>query len=238
MPRTPVLCLPFAGASAAAFRRCQEAPARHLRVVPVELPGHAERFAEPLCTSVGEAVEGLCPYVLGLLDGERRVALFGHSLGAVLAFELALRLAGDGEHEVIGLFVSGSPGPWTRRERRATGLSDDKFLERVEELAGFRHPALEDEELRELLLPALRADVEMHEAYLAVPGLVLDAPITSLRGRDDRLVNADEAREWSAATSRAFHSAELPGGHMYVADRPAELVRTMDECLVPLAPGR
>src|SRR5918999_550347 len=161
----PVLCFPFAGAGAAAFRRCQEFSARRVRVVPIELPGRATRFAEPPYTDVSEAADGLHPEILELLDGEPEVALFGHSLGAVLAFEMALRL--EASVAVRGVFVSGSPGPYTRRARQASGLSDGEFLDRVKELAGHSHPALDDPELRELLLPVLRADVEMHEAYIA-----------------------------------------------------------------------
>lgn len=233
MDLLPVLCFPFAGAGASAFRRSQEYSARRVRIVPVELPGRAQRFAEPPYTQVSAAVDGLLPEVRHLLDDAREVALFGHSLGAVLAFDMALRLEDEGRFAVRGVFVSGSPGPWTRRTRRATGLSDDEFLDRVKELAGHEHPALEDPELREMLLPALRADVEMHEDYLAEPGVRLSAPVFSIRGADDELVSADEAAQWAEATTGAFRTVELPGNHMYVADDPLALVRLVDD-LLPL----
>jgi len=225
----PVLCFPFAGAGAAAFRRCQEFSARRVRIIPIELPGRATRFAQPPYTTVSEAVDGLYPEIAELLAGEPEVAMFGHSLGAVLAFEMALKL--EPSFAVRGVFVSGSPGPWTRRARRASGLSDDEFLERVAELAGHSHPALEDPELREMLLPVLRADVEMHEAYLGTPGVRLDAPLFSIRGADDDLVSAAEAAEWADATTGAFRAVEVPGDHMYVADDPLALVRLVDDLL-------
>lgn len=228
MVEIPVLCLPFAGAGASAFRRAQEFPSDTVRICPLQLPGREERFDEPPFTDTGGAVADLLPVALDLVAGSPAVAVFGHSLGAVLAFELAHQLRQLPRPELVRVFVSGSPGPWTRREPRATGLSDEDFLRQVRGFAGYSHPALEHPELREMLLPTLRADVEMHENYLAPPGLLLDVPITSIRGSEDELVSAEQAAEWNAATSAGCQLREVPGNHMYLVDSPAELVRLMD----------
>jgi len=236
-----VLCFPFAGAGASAFRRCQEFPSDVLRICPVQLPGREERFDEQPYTDVVHAVADLLPEVLDLIDGSSRVALFGHSLGAVLGYEMAHQLTAEYGADgltVARLFVSGSPGPWTRRERRATGLSDEEFLERVREFAGYTHPALEHPELREMLLPTLRADVAMHENYVAPSAKPLDAPITSIRGNHDELVSASQAAEWATATSRGWQTVELPGNHMYLIDSPVELVRLMAGVLAEVPAGR
>lgn len=227
----PVLCFPFAGAGASAFRRCQEYPTDVLQISPVQLPGREERFDEPPYTDVTEAADDLLIDVLDLVDGRPRVALFGHSLGAVLAYEVAHRLTGLDGPTVAQLFVSGSPGPWTRRERRATGLSDDAFVERVREFAGYTHPALEHPELRDMLLPTLRADVAMHENYVAPSAAPLAAPITSIRGAADELVSAGQSAEWAAASRVRWRQVELPGNHMYLIDSPAELVALMADVL-------
>lgn len=227
MSEIAVLCLPFAGAGASAFRRAQEFVSDTVRICPLQLPGREERFGEPPYTDAAEAVDDLLPVALDLAAGSPAVAVFGHSLGAVLAFELAHRLRQLPRPELVRVFVSGSPGPWTRREPRATGLSDEDFLQQVKGFAGYSHPALEHPELREMLLPTLRADVELHENYQAVPGRVLDVPITSIRGSEDELVSAEQAAEWTAATSTECRLRELPGNHMYLVDSPADLVRLM-----------
>jgi surfactin synthase thioesterase subunit len=162
---------------------------------------------------------------------ESEVAIFGHSLGAVLAFELARRLEKSAELSVRHLFVSGSPGPWSRREDRASGMSDTAFLARVREFAGYDHPALVDEELRELILPTLRADVEMHETYRAVDGARVSAPVTALLGVDDSLVSTEEAGDWARATTSAFHLSHLPGGHMYLTEQPAAVLQLIADTL-------
>jgi len=224
----PVLCFPFAGAGAGAFRRAQEYPSGTIRICPLQLPGREERFGEPAYTDAGAAVDDLLPIALDLVDGSPAVAVFGHSLGAVLAYELAHRLAQRPRPRLVRVFVSGSPGPWTRRKPRATGMSDEDFLRQVRGFAGYTHPALEHPELRELLLPTLRADVQMHENYAAAPGRLLDVPITSIRGAADELVSAEQAAEWQGATTAGCRLREVPGNHMYLVDSPAELVRLLD----------
>ncbi|MEW1647875.1 MULTISPECIES: alpha/beta fold hydrolase [unclassified Streptomyces] len=234
----PVLCFPFAGAGASAFRRCQEYGSDTVLITPVQLPGREERFGEPLYTDVVSAVDDLLPTVLDQVAGSPAVALFGHSLGAVMAYEMTHRISALGGPEVVKLFVSGSPGPWTQRESRATGLTDEAFLRQVREFAGYTHPALEHPDLRELLLPPLRADVEMHENYRAPSEVPLDIPVVSVRGESDELVDRAQAAEWDAATTAGCRQVELPGGHMYLVDSPAGLVRLLDEELAAQGVGR
>lgn len=236
MAEIPVLCFPFAGAGASAFRRAQEYGSDVVRICPLQLPGREERFDEPPYTDAVAAVDDLVPAALDLVAGSPVVAVFGHSLGAVLAYELAHRLRQLPRPELVRVFVSGSPGPWTRREPRATGMSDEDFLKQVRGFAGYSHPALEHPELREMLLPTLRADVEMHENYLAPPGRLLDVPITSIRGAGDELVSRDQAAEWQAATTASCELREVPGNHMYLVDSPADLVRLMADELASVVP--
>ena len=225
----PVLCFPYAGAGASTYRRLQEQPSDAVRICPVQLPGREERYGDPLPRTVMEAVDELMPDLLDLAGDGGRVALFGHSLGAVLAYEAAYRLRETDGPAVVRLFVSGSPGPWTRRANRATGLSDAEFVDRVNELAGYTHPALAHPDLRAMLLPILRADVAMHEEYRPPAEARLDVPVTSIRGADDDLVSADEAAQWTDATSVGCRLVEVPGGHMYLVDSPAALVRVLEE---------
>ncbi|MFB6987700.1 thioesterase II family protein [Streptomyces sp. NPDC056230] len=234
----PVLCFPFAGAGASAFRRCQEYGSDTVLITPVQLPGREERFGEEPYTDVVAAVDDLLPSVLDQVAGSPAVALFGHSLGAVLAYEMAHRISALGRPEVVKLFVSGSPGPWTQRETRATGLSDEEFLRQVRDFAGYSHPALEHPDLREMLLPPLRADVEMHENYRAPSDKPLTVPVVSVRGASDELVSREEAAEWETSTTADCRQVELPGGHMYLVDSPADLVRLLDAELATPGEGR
>ncbi|QMU77050.1 thioesterase [Streptacidiphilus sp. PB12-B1b] len=236
---TALVCLPFAGAGATFFRKWRRLTPPELTLVPVQLPGREEKFYEPPYTDVGKAMDEVCPAVLPLLDGVGRVALFGHSLGAELAYELAWRLTDSGT-DVARLFVSGAPGPRDRNVDRVSQLDDAGFLEGLRRVAGYRHPAMDHPEMLQVMMPFLRADSEMHENYESAHVERLAVPITSLRGRDDELVSADEAGEWAGETSAGFRSRELDGGHMYLTEESSAvaLLRTVADELADRPAGQ
>ncbi|MFF3531067.1 thioesterase II family protein [Streptomyces rubiginosohelvolus] len=228
---TVLICLPFAGAGPSFFTPWQKLAPEGLRILPVSLPGREKRFPEPAYDAAAPAVDDAYAQVtaaLGGADGDEGgspVVLFGHSMGAVLAYELAHRIErAGGPVRLAALVVSGAPGPWTPRADRADGLPDEEFAARVRAFAGYDHPALADPEMRELLLPALRADVRLHEMYVPSTDSPLSAPVISVRGREDTLVGATEAAEWGRATTAKLTVAEPAGGHMYLAERPGELL--------------
>ncbi|MDX3231799.1 thioesterase II family protein [Streptomyces sp. ME19-01-6] len=225
---TKLICLPYAGAGASFYRPWSALAGDALEIVALQLPGRERLIDEEPHRDAHQAVDGLLVQLrerLGESGDGGRVALFGHSLGAVLAYELAHRLVDEPGVELVHLFVSGSPEPARGREQRATDLSDEDFLARVGEFAGYHHPALDDPEMREMILPALRADVEMHENYVPSTDLPLDAPLTVVRGEDDDLVGYDDAESWSKVAGRDFEYIEVPGGHMYLTDAAPALVR-------------
>lgn len=224
---TALLCVPFAGAGASFFHPWRALAAGRWRVVPVELPGRERRLLEEPYRNVVEAAKNEVYTIAAALGEGTRTIVFGHSLGAVLAYEL-VHLLGERGVPVERLIVSGSPGPWTQRERRAAGLPDEEFLARVEEFAGFRHEALEHPEMRDLILPALQADCEMHEAYVPSRNDPVPVPICSLRGESDGLVSAEEARQWRDATTSTFDYVEFPGDHMYLVDLGREVLDAVE----------
>ncbi|MEU5690768.1 alpha/beta fold hydrolase [Actinosynnema sp. NPDC020468] len=218
--------MPFAGAGGSFFREWDHL-SDDVEVLPVSLPGRERRIDQAPYRNVQRAVNGLLPDLLAEVDRDRPVAVFGHSLGAVLAFEIVRRLVDYTDLPVSRLLVSGSPGPTTRREVRATGLPDDEFLRQVGRFAGFTDEAMTFDGVRDMVLPTLRADVEMHENYRPSSRDPLPVPITSLRGRSDELVDTGQAREWERETTAGFTLVEPEGGHMYLVDRPEDVVRAV-----------
>lgn len=237
MERISLVTLPYAGAGAGFFRSW-DAHTSALDVVPVQLPGREEQFVEPPLRDVNKAVDAALPVLVQLIDTGSKVAVFGHSLGAVLAYELTQRLVAEDRVEVVRLIVSGSAAPWVRRDERATGLPDDEFLAQVRKFAGYDHPALDNPEMRELLLPTLRADVEMHEAYVSGPDRpLLPCPVTAVRARQDELVTAAAVSEWADTTTGGFRQLEPEGGHMYLCDDTVATVRLLEAELATAEPA-
>jgi surfactin synthase thioesterase subunit len=235
---TRLVCLPFGGSGVSFFRPWSEFAGKRLDILPLRLPGRELLIDVEPHRDLHQATDGLLADLLEELGGPARVVLFGHSVGAVLAYELAHRLRAVPGIDLVRVFASGSPEPGTQRTLRATGLADDdEFLLRVRQISGYSHEAMDVPEIRELLLPALRADVEMHENYLPSTLLPLDVPITALRGTDDELVPAEQAAAWAGVTTEDFELIEFPGGHMYLIDSGQALVRLIDSTIHAPDPG-
>ncbi|MEU6925626.1 MULTISPECIES: alpha/beta fold hydrolase [unclassified Streptomyces] len=219
-----LICLPYAGSGAGFYRPWNALRSHGIQVVPLQLPGREELFLDEPYEDVAEAAKALAPKVVDLVGRQAPFGLFGHSLGAVLAYELAREVELLGGTRLSHLFVSGSPGPWDGRAERATGMDDDEFVRRIGEFAGYRHEAFDDPDLRELLLPLLRTDVAMHENYKPASDEPLSVPVTSLRGADDVLVSREQAHGWNASTTGRFTYREVPGSHMYLVDSPQSVL--------------
>jgi surfactin synthase thioesterase subunit len=223
---TALVCLGFAGAGASFFRPWHDLAPAGLRIVAPQLPGREWLVDEEPPTDVAAAVEALLPEVLAATAGHR-VALFGQCFGAVVAFELAQRLSTMDKVELVHLFASGSQSPWGRGPSWAGGVDDDELIRRVQGDIGYAHDALAVPELRELILPALRADMTSHGNYRAGRTRSLTIPVTALRGRRDPVVSATEAADWACATTGPFALQEFDGAHMYLVDQAYELLRAI-----------
>lgn len=229
-----VFCFPFAGAGASIYRPWVQMLADDSIVVPVQLPGREQLFAEPPFQDVHQAISQLAPQLMPAVAETSEIVIFGHSLGAILAYEFARTLPAD---KPAVLIVSGSPAPSRSRAQRATGLDDAQFLARVRDFAGYSHPALEDPDMRELLLPTLRADVQMHETYRPVSTELLDMPIIAIRGNRDELVSRDDMTAWGDVTQSSFEYIEQDGGHMYLTESPESLMGAIRRACAQISAG-
>jgi surfactin synthase thioesterase subunit len=211
-----VLCFPFAGAGAGFFRPWADYNTEWATFVPVQLPGREERLFEDLCVSMAKVVDECVAQILPAVRNGR-FALFGHSFGAIAAYETARYLVQNTDCRPAHLVVSGAAAPFVQRHTLGlSGLPDDEFITRLTSLVGYDHEALHDPELRELLLPALRCDLAITDEYVASDTAPLPMPVSGLRGANDTLVSAAEIALWALATSKEFRYIEMAGDHMYL----------------------
>ncbi|MCI4188442.1 alpha/beta fold hydrolase [Dickeya dianthicola] len=225
-----VICIPFAGAGASSFREFSKFSDK-VEFIPIQLPGREKKFLEPLSINLHEVVDSLVQECILKLDTSKPTIIFGHSLGAILAYEITRHLVLHNV-DITSLVVSGSPGPWDLRTRKATGLSDDEFIKKVQEFADFRHASMSDPTILELVLPILKADVQMHEEY--EPGYLspIAVSIKAIRGNEDLLVSDYDLTTWSKASTLPIESIVFRGGHMYIYEQVKEIVSLLEDLAV------
>ena len=223
--RLSLICFPYAGGSASSFRNWPLLFDGRINICCVELPGRAGRFGEPAESSCSELVRRLAAGARRWPQGP--FVFFGHSMGALVAFELAREFRRRGATLPTALLVSSLRAPHLPETSFVAGLPDDGFLAELADLSGGQAAAWADPDLRALLLPTLRADVRLCEDYRYLPEDPLPLPIAAFRGHLDGYVSEDEVRAWSQHTSGGFNYQELPGDHMYVHSVERDLVASV-----------
>ncbi|MFF8973061.1 thioesterase II family protein [Streptomyces sp. NPDC014995] len=234
--RIRLVCFPQAGGGTLAYRPWMPELAPDVEVLPVVLPGRDSRYGEPPISDLAQlaraAAEGLRPV---LFDQEHDVpyAFFGHSLGAVLAYETA-RILSDKHHPPALLIVSGSAPP----HRAATAvrpchtLPDEEFLTEVVRLGGIADAALDEPELVRMMFPVLRADFTAAETYVHATAAPLDCPLVVYVGDTDAGVRRAQLTEWDRATNvRPVRHRVFEGDHFYLDDARRPLLRALRDDL-------
>ncbi len=218
-----LFCLPYAGGSASLFVRWRVPLSPLVEVCPVELPGRGGRLFEQPFTRMQPLVEALAEATLPLLD--RPYSLFGHSNGALIAFELARHLRRSGAAQPCLLIVSASRAP--HFPSHTPGLHDlprAEFLEGVRRLNGAAQEVFDNSELMDLLIPVLRADLAVNETYEYRIQDPLDCPIIVYAGNQDDTVTPDEFTGWRACTRAGFRLQWFQADHFSLLRQPQRVI--------------
>ncbi|MDM5177605.1 thioesterase domain-containing protein [Massilia sp. DJPM01] len=220
--RMRLVCLPHAGGGVAVFHPWKKDLPADIEMCPVQLPGRDSRYHEPLRTDALVMVEEIAEQLVRAPRAESLV-IYGHSMGATLAYELARALGARALAPDL-VIVSGRPAP---QRQSGTGealhtLPDAQFIEKLNErYGGVPQVLLDDPELMAFYLPILRNDLRLVETYRHHPGAAQDWPLIVYGGLEDRSVGRDGLAEWAAVTSGPFRLHMLPGDHFFYQTRRA-----------------
>jgi pyochelin biosynthesis protein PchC len=232
-----LICFPFAGGSAGYFHSLASSLEPDVSVLGVQYPGRQDRRHEPLIEDIGQLADEVCE---ALIPWETQpLALFGHSMGSVVAFEVARRLERDNRRVPLALFASGRRAPSCHRDQSSYATDDDSIIANLRWLGGTDLALLDDDEMTSLILPVIRGDYRAVATYRApTTETMLNVPIVAITGDHDPSVSFEEASAWRGHTARSFDIKVLAGGHFFIHEHIVEIADYVRCVLSDLRSGR
>jgi medium-chain acyl-[acyl-carrier-protein] hydrolase len=225
-----LFCIPYAGGSASIYRQFAAASPAWLQVIPVELPGRGRLVKEPLASSLVELAGQIARAIQEVSD--LPYAIFGHSLGALLAYQVTAALAASEGPQPQKLFLAGVTPPFLGKERPPLADMDEStLLQYLRAFEGTPEAILNDPSIRDFLLPILRSDFRLVETYRVQEPLRLKTSLTVLWGDADQATPDSDMRQWERAAAGEFFSRTYPGGHFFLnsPEVMTDIVRDLDQ---------
>lgn len=228
-----LFCIPFSGGSAEVYRKWSKSLPSDIQLFPVELPGRGKRIFEPLLDDIHTIVEDITATIASNVASNDDYAIYGHSLGSLLAFETYYKLIENGVHKPQHIFFSGRNAPQNKHSRTSIHrLPDEQFLHAVMNYGGNTHEIIENQELLDLFLPILRADFKISETYCHQEKTdKIACDITIINGRNDHSASRYDMSEWSyyAGGAATFHTVD--GGHFFITENYEPVVDIIKQTL-------
>lgn len=226
--RLRLFCFPYVGTGASIFRTWSDGLPADVEVCPVQFPGRGTQLMETPFTELSPLVQALAQALAPLLD--KPFAFFGHSLGALVGFELTRQLRRLSGVQPVRLFVSAARAPQIPpRDRPIHALSEGEFLVELRRLNGIPRKVLEDAEVMQIMLPVLRADFAVYETYVYSTEPPLDCFISSFGGLQDQRVSRGDLEAWRDQTNASFSLRMFPGDHFFLNTTQRLLLQALSQ---------
>jgi medium-chain acyl-[acyl-carrier-protein] hydrolase len=227
-----LFCFPYAGGASYTYSSWDSLLPQEIEVCPVELSGRASRMREPAARNIRSLVHSMTAALLPWLD--RPFAFYGHSMGALISFELARELRRSHQLQPVHMFVSSCLPPHSprRREKVTYNLPEPQFIAALRHFNGIPNEVQEhSEELMQLAMPLLRADFEACQTYEYIAGQVLECPLTVVGGLKDKGLNQGDLEEWREHTTSACTVRMVSGDHLFINTSQTWILRLLAEQL-------
>jgi medium-chain acyl-[acyl-carrier-protein] hydrolase len=230
LPRVRLFCLPHAGGNATAYHAWTAELPEDVEMAAIQLPGRTYRIKEPPFLRMDALTEALIAALEPYMD--RPFVMFGHSLGALTAFETVRRLRSQGGPAPIHLVVSGRGAPHVPgRQAELHRAPDGEFLHAMHRLFSMPADLLHDSGLMALSMPALRADFELMETWRYKTEAPLQVPVTAIGGCSDPTLPFSDLEAWREQTGASFESYWLPGTHFYLNEQRKNVLALLGKIL-------
>ena len=226
-----LFCFPYAGGGASTYRSWESQLPPEIEVCPIQLPGRENRISEAPFTQLTELVEALADVLKPVLD--KPFAFYGHSMGGLLAFEVAKCLRDRFGLLPIHLFIGATIAPQLPNPFPSLDLSSPLNLTSFLRRLGTSSKVLQNTELKEALLPTMQADFLALESYIYKDNAPLDCPISAFTGSKDRFVSQEDMAAWNTQTLGGFHLESVAGSHLFLESDREQVLQTISRKLAP-----
>ena len=230
-PKLRLFCFSYAGGNASTYRDWHKQLPADVEVCSIQLPGRGARFKETAYTDLDTLLDVLIEEVRPYTD--LPYVLFGHSMGAQVAFELSRKLRDAGLSQPSCLIVSGRSAPQSKKITKPPiyKLPESEFREEIRRLNGTPSEALNNPELMDIVSPILRADFQLIETWNYQPSDPIDIPVLALGGIKDSQVSMDDLEQWRQVTCGPFYLELFSGDHFFINQVKAPLLKTIRQAI-------
>jgi medium-chain acyl-[acyl-carrier-protein] hydrolase len=220
MENITLICIPYAGGSSIVYKEWAKYLDPSIRLALIELSGRGKRFAERLYTRFEEVVPDILEKVLHEIDSTTRYALFGHSMGSAIVYELYSELKRRAVPEPECVFVSGGIPPLCSKGRlKMHMLSPDAIRDFLIDLGGIPKKIYSNDNLFRFFLPVIQSDFEIIGNYVPAPEIkTFDCPLYALSGTRDRIISHDDSNRWREYAENKYESFQIDGGHFFIKE--------------------
>lgn len=226
-----LFCLPFAGGNKYSYRQYKSKAPSHLNLIPLEYPGRGARMKEALVSNIEDLVDDLYNQISDIVD-KNNYAVYGHSMGGLLAYLLTVKLYENKRKPPLHLFITGTSGPSapSRLASKRHLLPKNEFIEEIRELDGMPDDILQNEELLDYLEPILRADFRISENYLHESRDRLNLPLTVITGTEEDM-EMEDILLWQKETTCVADFRQFPGNHFFIFQHSDEIIEIISNKL-------
>jgi surfactin synthase thioesterase subunit len=235
MKKINLLCLPYAGGSSVVYKKWGRYFDESINIIPVELAGRGKRLSENFYKDMESAIDDIYKISAPFIE-EGEYALYGHSMGSTIAFELCQRIISENKRQPVHLFVSGRyPPDVSKKSKCLSKLPDKEFMDEILRLGGTSKEVFDNKELCSLFVPIIKADYRIIEEYKYINrNQKFNCGITVFNGRSDEDVTYEDALEWGKHTSVGCGVYEFDGDHFFINNKAKEITdiikKTLTNC--------
>ncbi|MBA4537129.1 thioesterase [Bacillus aquiflavi] len=227
MQKVRLFCLPYAGGSSFIFSRWKTYLHPAIEIIPLELAGRGRRINEPLISNFEEMVNDIFKTIKNDLSDLPYIIL-GHSMGGLLAYELAYRILQSNSKMPILIILSGIEPPKLRKRKVISTLPDEEFVKEVLSIGGTPKNIFANKEASDIFISILRADFKLVESYVAQDYKPLDVDLMIFNGERDYSTTFPRVKEWKKYTNKSCQMINFEGGHFFIHDHKKEVINAIN----------